>query len=217
MADYEVNYDDPRLTEVREEESAALTENETTYGNMIASSDDFYNKQIEASKDWAEKQTELQNQQTEFAIEQIEQQRDKTEKDYLREQSAAYVDWQKQSDSYGVNSEKMAANGMTNTGYSESSKVAMYTAYQNRVATAREVFAQANLNYDNSIKEARLQNSAALAEIAYNAYTTQLELALQGLQYKNELLDKKIKENEELREVQNEILKQQLKKLEEIE
>jgi hypothetical protein len=47
------------------------------------------------------------------------------------------------------------------------------------------------LNYDNSINEAKLQNSVALAEIAYNALQQQLELSLQGFQYKNQLvLDK---------------------------
>jgi hypothetical protein len=52
------------------------------------------------------------------------------------------------------------------------------------------------LNYDNAIKEARLQNSATLAEIAFQTYQKSLELSLQGFQYKNslisELTDKKL-------------------------
>jgi hypothetical protein len=86
---------------------------------------------------------------------------------------------------------------MTNTGYSESSQVSMYNTYQNRVATARESYNRAVLNYDNAIKEARLQNNAALAEIAYKALQEQLELSLQGFQYKNQLvLDKANKRTE---------------------
>jgi hypothetical protein len=38
-----------------------------------------------------------------------------------------------------------------------------------------------------------LQNNAALAEIAYNALQTQLELALEGFQYKNSLIQEKTK------------------------
>ena len=87
-----------------------------------------------------------------------------------------------------MNAEARAAQGMTNTGYSESSQVAMYTAYQNRVATARESYNRAVLNYDNSIKEARLQNSVRLAEIAAQALETQLKLSLEGFQYKNQLI-----------------------------
>jgi hypothetical protein len=82
----------------------------------------------------------------------------------------------------------MASSGMTNTGYSESSQVAMYNTYQMRVATARESFLQIKANYDNKMTEARLQNNSALAEIAYKALQQQLELSLQGFQYKNQLL-----------------------------
>ena len=44
------------------------------------------------------------------------------------------------------------------------------------------------MNYNNAIKDAQLQNNAALAEIAYNALQQQLELSLQGFQYKNNLI-----------------------------
>jgi hypothetical protein len=44
------------------------------------------------------------------------------------------------------------------------------------------------MNFDNSITEARLQNNSVLAEIAYEAQQKQLELTLQGFQYKNQLL-----------------------------
>jgi hypothetical protein len=44
------------------------------------------------------------------------------------------------------------------------------------------------LAYDNNIKEARLQNNAVLAEIAFQSLQQQLELSLQGFQYKNQLI-----------------------------
>lgn len=185
---YDVNYDDERFTQVESDKSEALTDLEKTYGDMINSSDKYYQDQIQASKDWADKQGQLQQEQTDFTIEQIEQQKDKAHKDYLKEQSGAYVDWQKQSNQYGANAEKMASAGLQNTGFSESSQVSMYNTYQNRVTTAREVFSQATLTYDNNIKEARLQNNAALAEIYAQAYQQQLELSLQGFQYKNNLI-----------------------------
>lgn len=185
---YDINYDDSRFQKVESAKDAALNENEKTYNGMIDQSDSFYNKQIEASKDWADKQTQLQNEKTDFAIEQIEQQKSQARKDYLKEQSGAYVDWQKQSNEYGANAEAMAAQGLSKTGYSETSQVSMYNTYQNRVATARESYNNAVLNYNNAIKDARLQNNSALAEIAYNALQKQLELSLQGFQYKNQLL-----------------------------
>ena len=185
---YSVNYDDKRFTDVENEKKEALTEVEQTYGDMINNTDQFYQAQIDASKQLAETQSQLQQEKTDFAVEQIEQQKDKAHSDYVKEQSGAYVDWKKQSNDYGANAEKMASSGLDRTGYSESSQVSMYNTYQNRLTTAREVFSQAVLNYDNAIKDARLQNNAVLAEIAATALQQQTELALQGFQYKNQLI-----------------------------
>lgn len=188
---YEINYNDDRFKQVETDKNAALSDLEETYAGMINESDEYYQAQIDASKEWATEQQKLQQERTDFAIEQIEQQKDQTKKEYTREQSGAYVDWQKESNRYGTNAEQMAAQGLANSGYSESSQVSMYNTYQNRVASARESYNLAVLNYNNAIKDARLQNNSVLAEIAYNALQQQLELSLQGFQYKNQLLAEK--------------------------
>ena len=201
MADYNINYDDERFTEVESDKKAAISDLEKTYSGMINQSDGFYQKQIDAAKEWEQKQTELQNQQTDFTIDKIEQEKAQAKKDYTKEQSGAYVDWQKQSNEYGVTAEQQAAQGMQNTGYSESSQVSMYNTYQNRVATARESYHRALLNYNNAITEARLQNNSALAEIAYQSLQKQLELSLEGFQYKNTLVLDKAKQKIELEQI----------------
>ena len=198
MANYDINYDDKRFTQVEADKQQALSEVEKTYGGMINDSDSYYQAQINASKEWADKQSQLQQENTDFAIEKIEQQREQAQKDYTKEQSGAYVDWQKQSNQYGANAEQMAMQGMGGTGYSESSQVSMYNTYQNRVAVARETMQKANMNFDNSIKEAILQNNSALAEISYKALQQQLELSLQGFQYKNQLLLDQMNKKQEI-------------------
>ena len=192
---YNINYDDQKYKNVESQKQAALTENNNTYDNMINQSDKYYQDQINAVKDYGKQQQEIQQANTDFAIEQINQQKDQAAKDYKKEQSGAYVDWQKQSNQYGANAEQQAAQGLNNTGYSESSQVSMYNTYQNRVATARESFNKAILNYDNAIKDAQLQNNSKLAEIAFNTLQTQLELNLQGFQYKNQLILDKVAQN----------------------
>lgn len=198
---YENTYNDERITQIEADHQAAEDEIVATYDGAINESDQYIQDRIDAVHDWEKKQTDLQNEQTDFAIDQINQQKDQANKDYLKEQSGAYADWQKQSNQYGANAEAMAAQGMANGGFSESSQVSMYNTYQNRVATAREAYSRAVLNYDNAIKDARLQNSAALAEIAWNALQQELALALEGFQYKNQLLldkaDKKMQLNSE--------------------
>ena len=52
---------------------------------MINSSDKFYNEQIQASKDYAKQQQELQNQKTQQDIYVINQNKDKTQKEYIKE------------------------------------------------------------------------------------------------------------------------------------
>ena len=185
-----IDYNDQRLKQVESDKQNALNNANNMYNSMINNSDKFYNDQIQASKDYAQKQQEIQQANTDFAIEKIEQQQ--AEKDYTKEQKGAYTDYQKQINDYGVNAEQQAVQGLSNSGYSESSKVSMYNTYQNRIATARDSFNRSILNYDNGIKDAQLQNNSALAEIAYNALKSQLELGLQGFQYKNSLLESQL-------------------------
>ena len=186
---YDINYDDERFTQVESNKQEALSELEQTYKtDMIDKSDKYFQDQIDAVKNWADEQTKFQKESGQLVVDQIEQQKEQAQKDYTKEQSGAYADWQKQSSQYGVEAEKIASAGLAGTGYSESSQVSMYNTYQNRVATAREVYNKAVLNYDNAINDAKLQNNAALAEIAYQALQTQLELSLEGFQYKNNLI-----------------------------
>lgn len=192
MADkYAVNYEDERFKNVENEKNTQLQETTNRYDTMINNTDTFYQNQINASKEWANKQSELQQAQTDLAIDKINQQKETAEKDYRKEQKASYVDYVKQIDPFSVDAEKMAANGLHNSGYSESSRISMWNTYQNRYATARENYNNALLNYDNGIREAQLANNSALAQIAYDALKNELELSLQGFQYKNELLQQK--------------------------
>jgi DNA polymerase III alpha subunit (gram-positive type) len=93
----------------------------------------------------------------------------------------------------------MAAQGMANTGYAESSQVSMYNTYQMRVTAAREAIERARLNYDNQIHEAKLQNDSKKAEIAYQTLQTSLALALEGFQYKNTLIAELNKQKQEIK------------------
>lgn len=198
MPDYSINYEDKRFTDVESQKQQALAENEQIYNGMIDKSNQYFQSQIDANKEWADKQQQLQQEKTDFAIEKIEQEKEQANKDYLKEQKGAYVDWQKESNQYGANAEQMAAGGLSNTGYSESSQVSMYNTYQNRVATARESYNRAVLNYNNAIKDAQLQNNSILAEIAYNALQKELELSLQGFQYENNLILDKVNKKMEI-------------------
>lgn len=188
---YEIDPNDKRLTTVTTEKNQALTANDKMYNDMISAGSENYENAVDGVNDWAAEQKKLQQQQTDFAIEQIEQQKKQAKTDFQKEASAAYVDYQKQSNPYGVEAEKRAAMGMTNTGYSESSLVSRYNQYQVRYTAAREIYQKALMNYNNAINEAKLQNSSILAEIAYEAFQKETELTLQWMLYENTLLQSK--------------------------
>lgn len=153
-----------------------------SYDKGIDTVKNYEKEQTKAINNWEKSQTNLQNQSFALQKDEINQQKEWTKQDYQKEQSGAYVDWQKQSNRYGANAEKMAQSGLSGSGYSESSQVSMYNAYQNRVATARESFNRAIQEYDNMMNQAYLQNSAALAEIAFNALQSRLQINLQSFE-----------------------------------
>lgn len=193
-----IDYNDERFAKVQAEKEATMNRVDNTYHGMISNTDSYYNDLKQATQDYETKQSELQQARTDQTIKEINQNKEKAEKDYLKEQKASYVDYAKKTNAYGANAEQMASAGLSGSGYSESSKVSMYNTYQNRYAVARESYQQAVENYNNQITQAELANSSALAEIAFNSLQKQLELALEGFQYKNTLLLNQLNTNLEV-------------------
>ena len=186
-----VNPNDERLLDVKAEGQAAEDASNAAFDSAIANNTTTQTELLDKIDANTAEQKAAQQAQSDLAIQKIEQNKEWAKSDYLKEQKGAYVDWQKQSNPYGVNAEQMAANGLTNTGYSESSQVAMYTAYQNRIATAREAYTRAVVSYDTAIAEAKATNSVALAEIASKALEQSLNIAVQFAMQNNSLLVQK--------------------------
>ena len=182
--DRTVDLNDERLQTVLKEGEAEQAANTELKNQLLENSAEFYADQKASIEAGIKEQEDILNQQTDFTVKQIEQKKEQAQKDLEKEQAAAYGDYRKQINPYGVNAEIMASAGLTNSGYSETSKVAMYNAYQNRVATARAVYETAKTNYEIGIQEAKIQNSVALAEIRANALKQQLEFSLQEFQHK---------------------------------
>lgn len=186
-----VDLNDKNLTNITNEKNNALNSTNAAYDNMINSTDSYYQDQINASKEWANKQSELQKAQSDLAVEKIEQQKKEAEQDYTKEQKGAYQDYMKQNNAYGSSKQATGQSGLAGSGWSETVQAGYYNTYQNRYATARETYNKALTNYNLAIKDAQLQNNSNLAQIAYEAQQTQLKLAVENIQYKNQLLQEK--------------------------
>ena len=161
-----VNYDDERFTQVEQDKQNELNKYNQTYDSLIAERENLTQQQQDYVDNWKTTQEQIANDNLNHQLELYNQQKEKAEQEYQKEAKASYIDYQKEVDKYGVSRENAASNGLSNSGYAESSKVDMYNTYQNRVATARKSLNNIKLEFDNAIKEAQLSNNATLAELA---------------------------------------------------
>lgn len=162
--------------------SSSASQADAVYAGVAQDAQRLYAQEIAAVDSYAEEQKKLQQEATDLTLQQMEQQKAEAAEDYKKEQSAAYVDYQRQTAKHGVQAEQMASMGMTGTGYHETARMAAYNAYQGRVAVARESYTKLVTDYNNAMAEAKLQNSSALAEIAYTALQSGLQLMRQDLE-----------------------------------
>ena len=186
---YGIDTSDPLAKAALNEGKALLDEATNNANTMIDNANAAYESAKTGLKDVTDEQIANQKAANELAVQKLETEKANAKKDYEKEQSGAYADYQKQIQKHGVNAEQMAASGLSGSGYSETAQTAMYNAYQSRVATAREAFVKADAAYKVAIEEAKLQGSVALAEIAYKTYEQQTQLALEHMQYGNTLLE----------------------------
>ena len=187
-----VNYDDERFQQVEDERQEQLNQYNQTYDNLVAEREDLTNQQQGLVDQWQQTQNENLDKQLQFQQDLINQQKAETQKAYENEAKSAYTDYQKEVDRYGVSREQQVANGLNNTGYSESSKVSMYNTYQNRLATAKQSMDKAYLEFDNAIREAQLTNDVTKAENALTALEQKLNISLEGFNYKDTATQNKL-------------------------
>jgi hypothetical protein len=176
------------LEEVERQGTVALG---TYVSGMTSAADNIDKAYANVDAQLAQGQQMLQksNQdQLDYTIDEIERQKAQTRKDYEKEQKAAFTDYQKQVDPYGVNAENMAAAGLDNSGFAESSKVAMYNQYQQRVAVARESMQRSIAEYDASIAQAKASNSVYMAQLAYETLMKKMQYTTEKMLKKNDLL-----------------------------
>lgn len=183
---------DPRYADLNAQEQQALANYNQTYDQFLQENQALTDQQQKLIDEYASQQKTATQAQTDLALEQINQQKAQSEKDFTKSATGAYADYTKEQGAYGVGAEQRAAGGLASSGYSESSRVSMFNAYQNRVALAKDGYLKAVLNYDNSMKEARLNNSTKLAEIAYQQLQSSLALSLQSFQTRQQLAKDKL-------------------------
>ena len=175
------------LEQLRQEHAKELEELEKVYGGQITSALELKEAMEKASEEALKVNTQLTQQQTQAAVDQLKGDKEQARQSYLKEQSAAYGDFQQEAKAHGTRQEALTMAGLSQSGYAESSRVALYNLYQNRVASARSAYVAAVTEYDRAIAQAQTQNNALLAKIALETLEKQLQLSWENLVYVQEL------------------------------
>ena len=183
-----IDPNNPKLTGIETERTEAINGYNTTIDGIISNTETMVAEQQAAIDESSQTLIDAQNDYTDATVGVIEGQKKEARQDYEDEARGAYVEWKLQSDPFGANAEHMAANGLSRSGYSESSKVRMYQSYQSRKALAYKAFSKAMTEYNNQITMARAQNSVTIAQIASDAIKEKARIALEGFYYKNDLI-----------------------------
>ena len=181
-----------QMNNLQGEKEAAINAYETGYNTQLNEYNDLQAQQQNYIDTWAATQKEQQQKQTDYNIGLINQNKEKAAEETQKQTQDAYVDYMKQTNQYGGALENLASRGLATQGYAESSKVAMYNTYQNRVATANKALMEANTQYDNQIQQAQLTNDAALAEFALQQMEQSYKLALDGFNFRNDLYNQRL-------------------------
>lgn len=187
-----LNQTQNQINNLATEKQNAINEYETGYNNQLQQYNDLQAQQQNYIDTWAANQKEQQQKQTDYNIGLIEQNKKEAAEETQKQTQDAYVDYMKQTNQYGGALENLASRGLATQGYAESSKVAMYNTYQNRVSTANAALVKANTDYDNQIQQALINNDAALAETALEQMKQSYALALQGFDYTSNLYNQRL-------------------------
>lgn len=117
-----------------------------------------------------EQQNRIINTSTEQAIADIERNKQKTDRELNKTNKVLYTDYQKQINPYGVNAERLAEQGLANSGLAETTKANYYNTYQNARAEATNNANQIKADFDADMVKARQNGDMQKAQSALELY-----------------------------------------------
>ena len=107
---------------------------------------------------------------TQQAIDELERNKQKTDQELLKTNRALYTDYQKQINPYGVNAERLAEQGLANSGLAETTKANYYNTYQTARTEATNNANTIKADFDADIVKARQNGDIQKAQSALELY-----------------------------------------------
>ena len=177
-----MNYNDERIKALEAQKQLDLTNQNSVYEGLLNENQALLDKQNSWQDTYLNNQNTLYDQGTNLAVNKLEQAKQDNNQAYQAEARASEMDYQNFINPYGTQAEQNAASGMTNTGYSESTKAAAYNTARNRTATARAAALKITADYENQIAQAKINNDSQKAALALELLKQKLANELSAYQ-----------------------------------
>ena len=142
--------------------------------------DNLMNQQNNLLNQQEKKQNEIINKQTQMQVDELNREKEKIDKDVTKTTQGLYSNWQKETNQYGVQAEQLAQQGLSNTGYAETTKTALYNTYQRNVTETLNNSRELKADYDFKISQARQNGSVQQAQSALELYSQKMQLLTQN-------------------------------------
>lgn len=153
-------------------------------GDQYADIEELYNKQNTLLQQQQNKQNEIVQQQTDMQVAEFEKNKEEIEKEANKTTKGLYTEYQKQANPYGAQAEQLASQGLANSGYSESSKVALYNNYQKNVTETLNNATKLKADVDFQIAQAKKEGNILAAQNALALYQQQAQMLMQNYELK---------------------------------
>ena len=190
--------EDERYKQLQNEKQTALNEANQTYDTLLKENTALSNNVNDYLNQYQTTQSGIYDSQLQREQEKADLGKKKAEEEFNKEAIAsknAYYDF---ANPYGVQRELQVQQGLGNSGYSETVKSQAWTAQQNRTAQARATMNQAKLQFDEDMKDARLNNDVLKAQLALDTLKMKQDETLRNFNYKSDIMQTRLANTQNL-------------------
>lgn len=133
-----------------------------------------------------QQQNDIIQKQTQMQVDELNREKEKLQKETEKTTQGLYANWQKQANQYGTSAEQLAQQGLGNSGYAETTKTALYNAYQKSVTDTLNNSRDLYSDYNFKIQQARQSGSIQQAQSALELYSQRLQLLAQNYELRQD-------------------------------
>lgn len=147
--------------------------------------DRLTSKQNEMLDNALQQQQDITNKQTELNVAELQRNKEEVDKDVDKTNKALYAEYRKSTNPYGSNAERLASQGLGNSGYAETTQTNLYNTYQKNITDTLNNARDLKADFDFQISKARQTGDITLAQNALEIYNQKMQLLTQEYELRN--------------------------------